>query len=276
MRSGATGPRPNPAAWQERAAGDAGTGVALLRNVSVDFTTPEGESRRILHDVSLSIGTGELLVLIGRSGCGKTTVLNLFSGLVAPSGGEVEILGTSPAAARNRLSYMFARDALLPWRTAVRNVELALEVRGIARDIRRRSAREMLDGVGLGDHADHYIWQLSQGMRQRVALARTWVGSPEVLLLDEPFAALDAQTRLSVQARFLELWALDRKTVIFVTHDLNEAVVLADRIVVMGAGRIIDDIEVRFPRPREVTALMEDRSFIDLVRRLHALIDAPG
>src|SRR6185503_19109384 len=121
-----------------------------------DFTTPEGESRRILHDVSLSIGTGELLVLIGRSGCGKTTVLNLFSGLVAPSGGEVEILGTSPAAARNRLSYMFARDALLPWRTAVRNVELALEVRGIARDIRRRSAREMLDGVGLGDHADDY------------------------------------------------------------------------------------------------------------------------
>jgi NitT/TauT family transport system ATP-binding protein len=276
MRNGATGPGPVPAAWQARAAGDAGAGVALLRNVSVDFTTPEGESRRILHDVSLSIGTGELLVLIGRSGCGKTTVLNLFSGLVAPSGGEVEILGTSPAAARNRLSYMFARDALLPWRTAVRNVELALEVRGVARDVRRRSAREMLDGVGLGAHADHYIWQLSQGMRQRVALARTWVGSPEVLLLDEPFAALDAQTRLSVQARFLELWARDRKTVIFVTHDLNEAVVLADRIVVMGAGRIIDDIEVRFPRPREVTALMEDRSFIDLVRRLHSLIDAPG
>jgi NitT/TauT family transport system ATP-binding protein len=276
MRNGATGPGPVPAAWQERAAGDAGAGVALLRNVSVDFTTPEGESKRILHDVSLSIGPGELLVLIGRSGCGKTTVLNLFSGLVAPSGGEVEILGTSPAAARNRLSYMFARDALLPWRTAVRNVELALEVRGVARDVRRRSAREMLDGVGLGAHADHYIWQLSQGMRQRVALARTWVGSPEVLLLDEPFAALDAQTRLSVQARFLELWARDRKTVIFVTHDLNEAVVLADRIVVMGAGRIIDDIEVRFPRPREVTALMEDRSFIDLVRRLHALIDAPG
>jgi NitT/TauT family transport system ATP-binding protein len=265
-----------PAAWRERAADPSGDGVALLRKVSVDFTTPEGESRRILHDVSLSIGAGELLVLIGRSGCGKTTVLNLFSGLVAPSGGEVEILGTSPAAARNRLSYMFARDALLPWRTAVRNVELALEVRGVARDVRRRSAREMLDGVGLGAHADHYIWQLSQGMRQRVALARTWVGSPEVLLLDEPFAALDAQTRLSVQARFLELWARDRKTVIFVTHDLNEAVVLADRIVVMGAGRIIDDIEVRFPRPREVTALMEDRSFIDLVRRLHALIDAPG
>ncbi|HLX28416.1 MAG TPA: ABC transporter ATP-binding protein [Casimicrobiaceae bacterium] len=247
--------------------------VAAIRNVSVNFATPQGTSKPVLRDVTLSAAPGELLVVIGRSGCGKTTVLNLFAGLVLPSSGEVEVLGSSPAQARTRLSYMFARDALLPWRTAARNVDLALQVRGIARTVRRKHASEMLALVGLKQYESYYIWQLSQGMRQRVALARTWVGSPELLLLDEPFAALDAQTRLSIHAVFLELWARDRRTVIFVTHDLHEAIVLADRIVVMGDGRILDDISVRFPRPRETTKLMEDKTYIQLVRRLHDLIE---
>jgi NitT/TauT family transport system ATP-binding protein len=247
--------------------------VAAIANVNVNFTTPEGTSKQVRRNVTLSAAPGELLVLIGRSGCGKTTVLNLLAGLVLPSSGDVEVLGTSPAQARSRLSYMFARDALLPWRTAVRNVELALEVRGVASNFRRRHASEMLALVGLAQYENYYIWQLSQGMRQRVALARTWVGSPEVLLLDEPFAALDAQTRLSIHAVFLDLWARDRRTVIFVTHDLHEAIVLADRIVVMGDGQVLDDIPVRFPRPRETTKLMEDKPYIQLVRRLHDLIE---
>lgn len=247
--------------------------VAAVRNVSVDFTTPDGGSKQVLRDVSLSAAPGELLVLIGRSGCGKTTVLNLLAGLVRPSSGDVEVLGSSPAQARSRLSYMFARDALLPWRTAARNVELALQVRAVDRNVRRKHASEMLALVGLGQYENYYIWQLSQGMRQRVALARTWVGSPEVLLLDEPFAALDAQTRLSIHSVFLDLWARDRRTVIFVTHDLHEAIVLADRIVVMGDGQVLDDIPVGFPRPRETTKLMEDKTYIQLVRRLHDLIE---
>lgn len=249
--------------------------LAALRDVTVSFTAPDGKATEVLRQVSLSAAPGEILVLIGRSGCGKTTVLNLLAGLVRPSAGVVHVLGAEPTRMRSRLSYMFARDALLPWRTAARNVELTLEVRGKDRRNRRESAERMLALVGLDRYADHYIWQLSQGMRQRVALARTWVGNPEVLLLDEPFSALDAQTRLSVQAAFLELWARDRKTVIFVTHDLQEAIVLADRIVVLGNGRIIDDIPVGFPRPREATRLIEDETYIRLVRRLHELIERP-
>ena len=249
--------------------------TAVIRDVTVTFGTTDGGTRDVLHEVSLAVAPGEVLVLIGRSGCGKTTVLNLLAGLVVPSHGEVEVLGFPPARVRARMSYMFARDALLPWRTAGRNVELALEVRGVSKDQRRRSAREMLARVGLEAYEDYYIWQLSQGMRQRVALARTWVGSPEVLLLDEPFAALDAQTRLTIHAVFLDLWAKDRRTVIFVTHDLHEAIVLGDRILVLGNGTIVDDISVRFPRPRETTRLMEDVAYVALVRRLHNLIEVP-
>lgn len=227
--------------------------VAELDQVSVHFSDADGVHVTALSNVSMSVRASELLVVVGRSGCGKTTVLNLLTGLIAPSAGRVEVLGRSPAKARDHMAYMFARDALLPWRTAQGNVEYGLEIRGNGknRQERRAIAAEMLEQVGLARAGRRYPTQLSQGMRQRVALARTWVLDPALLLMDEPFAALDAQTRAEVQAEFVRQWELRRNAVVFVTHDLNEAVLLADRILVMRDGAIIRELEVNAPRPRE-------------------------
>ncbi|MET0887100.1 MAG: ATP-binding cassette domain-containing protein, partial [Mycetocola sp.] len=216
---------------------------------------------------------GEFLVIIGRSGCGKTTVLNVLSGLVDQDSGEVKINGKGPRAARADMAYMFARDALVASRTAQANVELGLEIRGIPRAQRRLRARERIKILGLEGAEDRYPWQLSQGMRQRVALARTWAMEPRLILMDEPFAALDAQTRESVRAQFLELWERDNSNVVFVTHDLNEALLLGDRIIIMGmGGSILEDIRLPFARPRHPGTLPYTDEFTSLERRLHNLL----
>ena len=165
---------------------------------------------------------------------------------------------------------MFARDALLPWRTAQKNVEFALEIRYPSLSRAERSARALraLDQVGLKESANFFPWQLSQGMRQRTALARTWAIEPTLLLMDEPFAALDAQTRTSVQEHFLDVWSSDRKSVVFVTHDITEAILLADRIVVMSKGRVVDETAVNIPRPRRHDDLVESNEFRELHHRL--------
>ena len=164
---------------------------------------------------------------------------------------------------------MLARDALLPWRTARRNVEYGLELRGIARARRREIALHWLEAVQLLHAQQHWPWQLSQGMRQRVALARTWALDPAVLLMDEPFAALDVNTRVSVQAKFLELWqAEEHRTVVFVTHDLTEAIALADRVVLLGGGRVLDDVTVEIERPRDLATITSDRNYQKLYDRL--------
>jgi NitT/TauT family transport system ATP-binding protein len=162
---------------------------------------------------------------------------------------------------------MFARDALLPWRSAVRNVEFGLELRrpALSRRQRRQIAIRYLDQLGVGGSANLHSWQLSQGMRQRVAIARTWAIEPDVLFMDEPFAALDAQTRAATQAMFLELWAADRRTVVFVTHDLDEAILLADRIIVLADGQIVDEMEIKLSRPRNDDTIV----LSDEYRRLH-------
>ena len=222
-------------------------------DVSVVFETPDGQRNTVLSNFSLEVPRGQLVVLVGRSGCGKTTVLNLAAGLISPTSGSVTVLGATPRSARPRLGFMLARDALLPWRTALGNVTYGLELRKMAKAKRIEVARRWLEAVHLGDAEKRWPWQLSQGMRQRVALARTWALDPDLLLMDEPFAALDAQTRESVQEEFVSLWQEMRdRTVLFVTHDIVEALALADRIVLIGRGRILEDVMLPFERPRDV------------------------
>lgn len=244
-----------------------------LDKARVDFAKPEGGTRTVLHDIDLEVPAGQFVALVGRSGCGKTTLLNMIAALVEPSSGAVTVRGTSPRQARRHLGFMLARDALLPWRSAQGNVEYGLELRGVDKQTRRKVARDWLARVHLAGSERLWPWQLSQGMRQRVALARTWALDPDVLLMDEPFAALDARTRISVQQEFLELWQSGpQRTVVFVTHDLGEAIALADRVVLLGEGRILDDVEVGIERPRDLESVAAHPRFQELYERFRASI----
>lgn len=223
-----------------------------------------------LSDIDLAVAPQEFVALVGPSGCGKTTLLNILSGLEEQQSGQVSILGSSPAQARRDIAYMFARDALLPWRTTQRNVELSMEAAGVTRAERRERAKEMLVRVKLGDFTNAYPAQLSHGMRQRAALARTFSLRSDVLLMDEPFAALDAHLRITTGDLLLQLWEEDRRTVVFVTHDLHEALALADRVIVFQPrpGRIRTEILVPFERPRSVEDLQNDPEYHELYRHL--------
>jgi NitT/TauT family transport system ATP-binding protein len=208
---------------------------------------------QVLDDVTLDVAPGEIVTIIGPSGCGKSTLLNLIGGLFRPDTGQMRIAGAEVVGPdrHGRISYMFARDNLMPWRTALDNVALGLEIRGV-RD-RKKLAKRMLERLGLGGFEHAYPSQLSHGMRQRVAIARTLITSPQLVLMDEPFGALDAQTKILVEEEFLALWQELGVTVLFVTHDLSEAVLLGDRIVVMSArpARIKAIYDVHLPRPRD-------------------------
>ncbi|MCY1136401.1 ABC transporter ATP-binding protein [Actinoplanes sp. Pm04-4] len=222
---------------------------------------------RVLDDLSLTVAEGQFVAVVGASGVGKSTLLNVVSGLVPASSGEVTVFGRPPRAGRADVGYMFARDALLPWRTALRNVELGPELRGSP-----APARHMLELVAQGPAADQYPSQLSSGMRQRVALARTLAAGPDLLLMDEPFAALDALTRSSVRDLLLDIWGNEehRRTVVFVTHDLAEALLLADRVVTLAGGGIRSDVGVPYGRPRDQRTLMARADYRALYDRLQA------
>ncbi|MCA2207162.1 ABC transporter ATP-binding protein [Nocardia rosealba] len=221
------------------------TGMRLdLESVRVGYGT-----RTVVRELDLSIGAGEILVLVGKSGCGKSTLLRAIAGLREPSGGTIRADGdvvTRPSADR---ALVFQDDALLPWRTARANVELALRLRGVARAERREQALRWLGEVGLTGHAEYLPRDLSGGMRQRVQLARSLAGSPRAVLMDEPFGALDSQTRAEMQRLLVDTWRAHPTTIVFVTHDLDEALRLADRIAVLGAGTLRAVVEV--PDPRE-------------------------
>ena len=267
-------PATEPQSATMRAAGALEEGVshgerevaATLKGVSVAFVDPKTKrSKFVLENFDFECGRGEFVVMVGRSGCGKTTVLNLLSGLLTPTSGTVEVLGKSPRAARNQTGFMFARDALMPWRRAGQNVELPLERDGVDPGERRRRAEAMLARLGLEGKSTLYPWQLSQGMRQRVALARTLVSGPELLLMDEPFAALDAQTKVEVRAEFLKIWEEARQSVVFVTHDLSEALLMGDRIVMLATGgKEVVNLKVPFQHPRDVSELPFTKEFREL------------
>lgn len=228
------------------------------------------EMRPVLRDIVLHVAPGEFLCLVGPSGCGKTTLLNLIAGVIRPAMGSVEVtVNHVPQQLPFKgLGYMLARDTLLPWRSAVENVELGLELRRIGKPTRRAEATAALEMVGLQRAQQLYPSELSQGMRQRVNLARMLVTRPVLLLMDEPFGALDAQTRTHMQDEFLQIWQRNSNTVVFVTHDLNEAVLLADRVITMVEGSIVKETRVPFQRPRMPDQLRYDADFQQLVREL--------
>jgi NitT/TauT family transport system ATP-binding protein len=244
--------------------------------VSHAFTTPEGTPMMALDHVSFDVPRGQFLALVGASGCGKTTILNMAAGLIQPVAGSVMVNGERLLKPSRRTGYMFARDGLLPWRSARSNLEVGLELRGVPSEERARRGTALLDMIGLAAFANAYPWQLSQGMRQRVALARTLAIDPDTLLMDEPFAALDAQTKLMLQAEFLRVWERDRKTVLFVTHDLSEAVALADRVIVLTRrpGRIQADIAIDLPRPRDPERIRFDHAYLRLSEQVWQALKA--
>lgn len=247
--------------------------VVSLRDLDVEFAGADGVGRRVIDGVHLDIPRGQFIALVGHSGGGKTTILNTINGLIEPTGGRVSVLGTDPVSARARMSLIPARDALLPWRSAIRNVEYGLEIRGVSKAERRARARKYLDLLGLSDAADRWPWQLSQGMRQRVALARAWALEPELLLMDEPFAALDAETREIVRSEFRSL--LDdgaNRTVVLVTHDLEEAALLADRVVVLSGGRLAEDFAVPAELRADPEAVEHAGVRAEFVRRLRTAL----
>jgi NitT/TauT family transport system ATP-binding protein len=233
-----------------------------------DFSVTLGASRLVaLKGVDLAVHAGEIVVLVGPSGCGKTTFLNSVCGLLPPS---AELSGTLTVAENVRLGYMPQKDALLPWRTVLGNVEVGPELRGLDKAERRAKAEPLIDLVGLSQFRNHYPHELSGGMRQRVSLARTLAYEPDVILMDEPFAALDAFNRTALQEEILRINDKTRLTVLFITHDLSEALVLGRRVAVMSSrpGRVVEIHSVDLPEPRSAAKLRGTDEFLHLFQKL--------
>jgi NitT/TauT family transport system ATP-binding protein len=225
--------------------------MVQARHLTKDVVSPEGAELRILDGLSFTIAPGEFIALTGQSGCGKTTLLRILLGLDTATSGQLEAAGKPVRGCDHKRAMVFQHAELLPWRTALRNVEMGLETKGVPAAKRRDVAEHYLALVGLSDAAARRPDQLSGGMRQRVGLARALAVDPDVLLMDEPFGALDAHTREGLQAELIRLHEKVRKTIVFVTHDLDEAVLLADRVFVLSpAGRLAEIVEVPIPRPR--------------------------
>jgi NitT/TauT family transport system ATP-binding protein len=238
-----------------------------LEGVSCTFVSRDDPGQRYtaVRDVTLTVGPGEFVSVVGPTGCGKSTLLNMAAGLLPPSSGQVRVFGEPLAGINRRAGYMFQADSLMPWRTAAQNVMAGLEFRGIAGA--RELAQDWLRRVGLGGFGDRYPHQLSGGMRKRTSLAQTLALDPDIILMDEPFSALDVQTRQLMENEVLELWAAKRKAVLFITHDLDEAIAMSDRVVVLSAGpasRPIGEFRVDLERPRDVAEVRIAPRFIDL------------
>jgi len=248
------------------------TGSITIRSVSIHFGT-QGNRVEALRKFSLDVGGGEFVALLGPSGCGKSSLLNAIAGFHSPSGGEIEVDGQkvrNPGADRGMV---FQHHSLFPWKTVKENVAFGPKMRGIPRREREAETLSFLKQVGLNGFERHYPSQLSGGMQQRVGIARVLINRPKVMLMDEPFGALDAQTRLLMQELLLDVWEKFRTTVVFVTHDIDEALLLADRIVVITSrpGRIKEIIPVPFPRPRR-SSIVTSQEFSDLKRSCLELI----
>jgi NitT/TauT family transport system ATP-binding protein len=222
-----------------------------------------GKTVVALDGVDLTVAEGEFVTVVGPSGCGKSTLLNLIVGLLRANEGRIVFRGAPIEGICTRIGYVTQKDNLLPWRTLTENVEIALEIKGVAKEARRARAAELIERVGLGGFEDHYPHELSGGMRQRANIIRTLIYDPELILMDEPFGPLDAQTRIVLQDQLLKLWFASKKTIIFITHDLVEAIALADRVVLMSSrpGRIKSVEPIRIGRPRDVFKIHESPEF---------------
>ena len=249
-----------------------------LADITCRFAARDGRggAYTAVGNATLEVAKGEFVSVVGPTGCGKSTLLNVAAGLLEPSSGTVAVFGDAQVAANGvnrRAGYMFQADALMPWRTGIDNVVAGLEFRGVPRSDAMRQGEEWLRRVGLAGFGDRYPHQMSGGMRKRLALAQTLILSPDILLMDEPFSALDVQTRQLMENEVLALWAEDRKSVLFITHDLEEAIALSDRVIVLSAGpatRPIGDFRVDLPRPRDVSEIRMTPAFLDLHREIWA------
>ena len=250
-------------------ASNAGPAISL-RGATKRFLTKDGSAFTAIRDVDLDVAPGEFVAIVGPTGCGKSTTLGLVSGLEGASRGTVVVHGTPVAGIPDGVGYMFQADAVLPWKNVLDNVALGLRYRDVPTAEANARAREWIARVGLTGFEDRYPHQLSGGMRKRVAMAQTLITEPSLLLLDEPFGALDVQTRELMQDELLELWSGTGAAVVFVTHDLTEAISLADRVVVMTAGpaTVKDVVPVELPRPRRVEEIRLTPEFTDLYRRV--------
>ena len=220
-----------------------------------------------VRDTSLAIAAGEFVSVVGPTGCGKSTLLNMAAGLLAPSTGGVRVFGEPLAGINRRAGYMFQSESLMPWRTALGNVMAGLSFRGASEADARALATQWLRRVGLAAFGDRYPHQLSGGMRKRVSLAQTLVLDPDIILMDEPFSALDIQTRQLMENEVLELWGASKKAVLFITHDLDEAIAMSDRVVILSAGpgsRVVGQFRIDLERPRDVAEVRAAPRFVDL------------
>lgn len=243
----------------------------ILRGACLKFTTREGSFLETIRDLSFSVCEGEFLSVVGPSGCGKSTLLNLISGLLQPPeavvSGDIAICGQEGS---KRLGYVLQKDTLLPWRTLLGNVEIALEIRGMSKAERQRIAEHWIERVGLQGFERAFPSELSGGMRQRASIVRTLAYDPEVILMDEPFGALDAQTRMMLQQQLLDLWTGSGKTVLFVTHDLEEAVLMSDRVILLTPrpASVRREYPIDIPRPRAIRHLKTSEKFQDIYREI--------
>jgi NitT/TauT family transport system ATP-binding protein len=246
-----------------------------LDGIACTFVSKDDPGQRYtaVRDVTLTVGAGEFVSVVGPTGCGKSTLLNVAAGLLAPSIGAVRVFGEPLAGLNRRAGYMFQTESLMPWRTALQNVTAGLEFRGIADA--REQAEAWLRRVGLGGFGDRYPHQLSGGMRKRVSLAQTLVLDPDIILMDEPFSALDVQTRQLMENELLALWSAKKKAVVFITHDLDEAIALSDRVVCLSAGPAahpIGEFAIDLERPRDVAEVRVTPRFVELHKAIWAVL----
>jgi NitT/TauT family transport system ATP-binding protein len=252
--------------------GPSGTGTLRITALSHAYDRVGESAPYVLNDIDLEIAEGEFICIVGASGCGKTTLLKLMAGLVSPTEGQVSVGGHVLRRPNGRTAVVFQSDTLLPWRTVAANIRFGCDIQKKA--LPGRELGELISMVGLEGYGDRLPKELSGGMRQRVNLARALATDPDVLLMDEPFAALDAQTRETMQLELMRIWSAKRKTVAFVTHQIDEAVLLADRVIVMVAGgRIMADMRIDFPRPRDLE-LKYQKEFQQKVYDIWCLIRA--
>ncbi len=240
-----------------------------LDNITCTFASNDGAGNRYVavSQATIHVAPGEFVSVVGPTGCGKSTLLNVGAGLLAPTSGQVRVFGKPLQGVNHRAGYMFQGEALMPWRSALSNVTAGLQFAGVATDQAEQRGREWMRRVGLGGFENRYPHQMSGGMRKRAMLAQTLIRDPDIILMDEPFSALDVQTRQLMENEVLDIWMASRKAVLFITHDLDEAIAMSDRVVVLSAGpgtHPIGEFEIDLPRPRDVAEVRTNSRFVEL------------